>query len=581
MLVYGDHCELADPSERLDRIAAQLAQASTMEPGLRRHSLLVAALIDAGRVQQGLADADFALTGHDRRTDRTDAVGGLLMALAKSVRGSWDSGFAHAGELPSVPQLRELPAQVELRTPEGFAFYGVYPEAYDEAARRLKLSAAPRVIGIRSIGTTLAAMVAAALDAPPPVTLRPHGDPFEREVSIGLELEQELLSGDAHYVIVDEGPGQSGSSFGAVADWLESRGVPLERMAFLPSHGGSPGPQASEAHRRRWENAQRVPADFGQDLPQLLESWLTESIGELDAPLEDISGGEWRRLHYASELEWPAAAGPWERRKFIASASGGRFLVKFIGLGAVGERKLGMARTLHASGLAAEPIGLAHGFLVERWRDDSRPLVRGEKPISDVGRYIGARARLFPADEGSGASLNDLLHMSRRNVALALGDEIALLLDGWEPRLPQLSHRVVRIRTDNRLLPHEWLRSDGGRMIKADALDHHAGHDLIGCQDIAWDVAGAIVEFELDDHEPRELVLATERAAGRYVDHELLQFLQVAYVAFRIGQESLTSSQDSSEDSRHSSLRQRYIAQLHDLLHVSTGCATRRESLVG
>jgi hypothetical protein len=219
--------------------------------------------------------------------------------------------------------------------------------------------------------------------------------------------------------------------------------------------------------------------------------------------------------------------------------------------------------------------------LVERWRDDSRPLVRGEKPIADVGRYIGARARLFPADVGSGASLNDLLHMSRRNVALALGDEIALLLDGWEPRLPQLSHRVVRIRTDNRLLPHEWLRSDGGRMIKADALDHHAGHDLIGCQDIAWDVAGAIVEFELDDHESRELVLATERAAGRYVDHELLQLLQVAYLSFRVGQESLASSPDSSEDSRHSSLRQRYMAQLHDLLHVSTGHATRRESLVG
>jgi hypothetical protein len=33
---------------------------------------------------------------------------------------------------------------------------------------------------------------------------------------------------------------------------------------------------------------------------------------------------------------------------------------------------------------------------------------------------------------------------------------------------------------------------DLDRLLKTDALDYHAGHDPIGCQDIAWDIAGAI-----------------------------------------------------------------------------------------
>ena len=34
-------------------------------------------------------------------------------------------------------------------------------------------------------------------------------------------------------------------------------------------------------------------------------------------------------------------------------------------------------------------------------------------------------------------------------------------------------------------------------LLKTDALDHSEGHDLIGCQDIAWDVVGAATELEL------------------------------------------------------------------------------------
>src|SRR5438270_8657577 len=229
MLVFGDHCESADPHEGLRRIAEQLAAIAAMPAGIERHAKLVGALIQAGQLQQGVED----------KAGSCEDLSGLVYELAHCVMLSWDSGFAADGGLPRVP-LPALPKCVELTLPEGFAFYAVYPEAYIAAARKLQLTGPARVIGIRSIGTTLGGVVAAALGAPPPATVRPFGDPFARRV----ELPEAILDGEAHYVIVDEGPGLSGSSFGAVADWLEARGVPLARIAFVPSPDGDLGPRA-------------------------------------------------------------------------------------------------------------------------------------------------------------------------------------------------------------------------------------------------------------------------------------------------------------------------------------------------
>jgi hypothetical protein len=521
MLVYGDHRELADPRERLEALADQLARVASMPAGVDRHAGLVGALVDAGQLQQGVEDSGCQCA----------ALAEFVHRLAIAVLHSWDSGFAELIALPPVPPL-ELPAQVELRLPEGFAFYAVYPEAYAGAARRLRLSAPPRVIGIRSIGATLGAMVAAALQAPPAVTVRPFGDPFARRV----ELPSGLTDDPAHYVIVDEGPGLSGSSFGAVADALEQRGVPLGRIAFLPSHGGDPSPRASEVHRRRWARAQRVPAEF-------TPSFLVERFG----PLEVFATGA-----------------PFERLKYFATKNGERLLLKFAGLGAIGDRKLAMARALHAAGFTPEPLGLVHGFLVERWLEGARPLAADDAPVEAIGRYIGARARLFPAPGASGASVEELHTMCRRNIGLALGGAAARLADRWDGAT--LSPRVARVRTDNKLDRGEWLRLRDGRLLKTDAVDHHQAHDLIGCQDAAWDVAGAIVEFGLDADQERRLIDAT----GCVVDPELLEFYQLAYPAFRLGQALLNPAMGPSDANRESDLsRERYAVALRGPMNIA------------
>ena len=522
MLVYGDHRERVEPEERLQGLRERLPKIAAMAPGIERHGKLVGALVEAGQLLQGVADEGWPAVELNQ----------FVYRLAAAVVRSWDSRFAALGEIPWVPQV-DLPGEVELRLPEGFAFYAVYPEAYVEAARRLRLSAPPRVIGIRSIGTTLGATVAATLGAAPPLTLRPFGDPFARQV----ELPRGVPESDAHYLIVDEGPGLSGSSFGAVADALESRGVPLERIAFLPSHGGDLGSHASDAHRARWAKAQRAAAEFNT-------TWLAELFG----PLDNVTGSD-----------------PSERRKFLGRHKGERVLLKFAGLGSIGERKLAIARSLHASGFTPVPIGFVHGFLVERWCEGAKPLDGGEKPIAEIGRYIGARSRLFPAEETDGASIAELLTMCRRNISLTFGSDACRILDSFDTEA--LQARVRRVRTDNKLDRHEWLRLPGGKLVKTDAVDHHQTHDLIGCQDLAWDIGGAVTEFDLDAGETETLIASSGAAIGL----ELLDFCRIAYASFRLGRAVLAGQIGEAD---------RYRRSLHLLLDQHVCPETRQESLV-
>ncbi|MGE5562271.1 MAG: hypothetical protein ACM3ZV_03070 [Bacillota bacterium] len=582
MLVYGDRQERADPASRARAINRMLDRVAAMPAGVERHALLVAALDDAGRLLQGIADAQFEDEQRDRSTAATDELGASLLAIARALCRSWDSGFESIGELPRLAPRSDWPNEVELRVPEGYAFYAVYPEAYAEAARRLKLAAPPRVVAIRSIGTSLGAIAAAALDAPPAITVRPFGDPSAREISLDPRLERELLDGEFHYVIVDEGPGQSGSSFAGVAEWLEARGVPNERIALLPSHAGGPGSMASERRRRWWAQVQREVADFGERWPALIGSWCEQLLGPLDEPPRDIAGGTWRALHYVREEDWPAAVPAFERRKYLVRARGERFLVKFASLGGIGEDKLAIARTLHAEGVVPEPLGLVHGFLVEPWCEDASPLAAADTPLNEVARYIGTRARLLPASSGSGAEAEKLLEIARRNISLEFGERAGEAVERWSGRTGELNRRIVRVRTDNRLDRQEWLRTPSRALVKTDALDHHQGHDLVGCQDVAWDVAGALTELDPDQNDARALVAAVEHWAAREVDRELLEFCRLAYCAFRLGQarlgEGMTS--DCAERKRLRAAGDRYAAELQHLLE-SSSAATRHESSVG
>jgi hypothetical protein len=99
----------------------------------------------------------------------------------------------------------------------------------------------------------------------------------------------------------------------------------------------------------------------------------------------------------------------------------------------------------------------------------------------------------------------------------------------------KLRPHVRRIVTDNRLHTWEWLVTSDGALLKTDALDHARSHDLIGCQDVAWDVAGAIVEFAFDQSEADGVMQRVAYHSGEAVSRDLVAFLLPCYSAFQLG----------------------------------------------
>src|SRR4051812_17665560 len=229
-----------------------------------------------------------------------------------------------------------LPPAATLRVPEGFAYYALYPETYVESARILHEDYAPTracVIGLRSIGTTLAAVVHAALEsrgcAAWSCTLRPREHPFARDVRLGDTLADALRAEAARgaiFLVVDEGPGLSGSSFASAAEALSQIGVPSHRVVFLSSWDPSPGQLNSAAGQRAWSAHRRITVDATS---------IGISPGAFDTSgVVDYSAGKWRPAVYDDEREWPAIVPAHERWKVHVPAA--ERLLKFVGLGRFG-----------------------------------------------------------------------------------------------------------------------------------------------------------------------------------------------------------------------------------------------------
>ncbi|MDF2810657.1 MAG: hypothetical protein K0S56_1688 [Microvirga sp.] len=587
MLVYGDVTRLETVGEKRNLIETALCGAMDAGVGIERHAQLVSAFVTAGELVQGITDLEFQRTGFDTVSDAQAMGMGFLVDLALLLDQSWRGGFAPI-ELPNsiTRRLASLDGTVAIscRRAEGHAFYALYPEAYLQAAACSGLGADTQVIGIRSIGVGLAALVAARIGAEPPVTVRPVGNPLRRELKIGAGLADRLRTNPRRdFAVVDEGPGLTGSSFGAVADWLEANGVARHSIHFFPSHDNDLGPRASKVHRELWGSVARhvVSAEDVLLRPpggcRSLGDWLETLLGPLDCPLREISGGAWRAERYASTDEWPACNIQQERRKYVARAGGQSWLVKFVGLGEVGERKLQTGRLLDQAGFTPSIAGLRHGFLVEKWHGHApsldQVLFDRDRLIERIGAYLGFRARHLESVGSQGASLEGLAHMAVHNARMALGGSAADALAGVLSRWPELQHKVRPVDTDNRMHAWEWLIVDQ-QLLKTDALDHSTAHDLIGHQDIAWDVAGARVEFHLAPDETNRLCAIVEADSARVIDPDVLAYMQPCYLAFQLGAFAMAAEVIGAgeERARLQAMSARYAALLEAQLQAVTIC---------
>ena len=417
----------------------------------------------------------------------------------------------------------QLPRSITVRQPEGFAFYSVYPELYRDAAMRFLREHSPStciVIGIRSIGATLSRIVAETVHASFRFTVRPRGHPFNREVRLSAPLQDRLreMARLAWFLVVDEGPGLSGSSFISVASELERLGVPAQRIVLFPSHDPNPENFVSNKAKENWRRyplyVQPFPAD--RFVPP---------------GADDISGGAWRHLVFNNEADFPAVQ-PWhERRKYLHE---GR-MWKFAGLAHFGRSKYD--RALRLQEFCPVACEFRNGFLATEWLEAKPATLTGDL-LDTMAKYLAVVRAEFPT--GQPVPGEALERMIEQNT----GESVEAPQEG------------VVVGIDGRMLPHEWLQLPRG-YVKTDALDHHDDHFFPGCQDIAWDIAGAAVEwgFPVEALADRYLRLRQDATL-----HNRLPFYRTAYCAYRYGycQMALESLGDSVEGSRFRKLQPRY-----------------------
>ncbi len=122
--------------------------------------------------------------------------------------------------------------------------------------------------------------------------------------------------------------------------------------------------------------------------------------------------------------------------------------------------------------------------------------------------------------------IQNFLRMLEYNVQQEFGQE--LKLDGEELAS---AHEVL---TDGRMQPFEWIASRQGQLLKTDAISHGDNHFFPGPCDIAWDIAGAIVEWELDAAASEFLLRRFRQISGIDVS-ATLDIYMLAYCVFRLG----------------------------------------------
>ena len=464
---------------------------------------ILGALLRAGELECAISDAPRAESSQPLFSLLTDALADALLCKGLS---------------PHLPQVIEaiskapVPELLELSRPEGFAYYALHPVAY---ARVLdQLAGLPEhlvVIGIRSIGTTLSAMAAAAarLRHVPVsrITVRPGGHPYNRETQ--FTAEQSLAIGDAisrcaDFLIVDEGPGLSGSSFLSVAEALERTGVAAAKITMICGHQPNPDGLCSNNAAERWRRYRSVAAAPDPQRPAGTEVF--------------VGTGEWRKLLFESSCRWPESWIGMERLKYLSAGEPPR-LFKFAGLAHYGDPVIEREQAVAERGFGPALQRESDGFVSYPWIEGRPGSARdlSSSVLARLAEYCAFRASAFSADD---ADLGAVQEMAEHNLA-QLGQNIPVSLKVERP-----------VIVDGRMQPHEWVFTTSGQMLKTDSGSHGDDHFFPGPTDMAWDLAGAIVEWRMGAQPASSFLERYHAASGDDAVPRIEDFVR-AYTAFR------------------------------------------------
>jgi hypothetical protein len=583
MLVFGDPKFSAPLSELFETFRARVRRMT-----LSSLDDLRSLLIFAGQLEQAVSDRANS-SAVERKLEAaslnlTNTLANLFCRKFISGKDAGEKGAIIAALDRMAETLASAPALgrecVTAKIPEGYAFYALFPEQYCMTtlnwARQHPQESEALVVGIRSIGTSLSAVVKETLCLngvrASRFTVRPGGHPFQRQLTLdAISIDEKIP-----LLIVDEGPGISGSSMATVAEAFSSIGC--RNVFFLPGHRNDPSsgsPNIMEIWRRVPRLVTSIEEVKWSDL-SLEDSLLAharkfvENISQCES-IQNVSAGLWQKCLPAAEVEWPTSPPQFERLKYLCRGpEGSSVLWKFIGLhsGSDGadasEKVLARLSRLASAGYCPQPLGTFRGFVGLPWIEGvrlTRAAANDASLLHRIGNYIVDAAQPPLAPWQSKIAIERIAEMLHWNTKESLGEDFA-----------QLTKALAEVAFDagddlgygdGHLAPHEWIRAADGTIYKLDAEGHSADHTLVGEQSVLWDIAGACVEWDLNSQAAALFFDAIEAREVR-VNLDALAFYRAAYAAFRVGLFSLGISQiaDEQEKARFAKGRAFYLKQL-------------------
>jgi hypothetical protein len=464
------------------------------------------ALLIAGELESGLQDTGWP---------SSHCAVAITDALAESLLGTSRQKQSTLWKAIREIESKTLPRRVETSSQEGFIYYALHPFDFAEAASEMGDQKSVAVVGIRSIGTVLSAVCAAAIGqqggTATRITVRPIGHPYDRVVRL-TEPETRWIDEQRQkrstFLVVDEGPGLSGSSFLSTAEALVSCGVKTEEIVLLGTHEVNPEQLCSPNAAERWRQFKwrKAPSSIMRDYSHL----------------RPLGAGEWRRMLLGADCEWPACWPEMERLKFFSND--GKYLLKFEGLGQFGRQARDRAQALAKAGFGPGSETAGDGMTAYQFISGisfTREKL-SQQVLDRLVDYCAFRLSAFSCDTSHTSKLGEI---TRFNFSQEFGRD---------PQIPDASLQTSRpVCVDGRMQPHEWIAGRDGRILKVDANTHGDDHFLPGPTDIGWDVAGTIEEWHLTS-EARDFVLKSFRKRTGQDLRGRIDAFCLAYAVFKM-----------------------------------------------
>ena len=191
----------------------------------------------------------------------------------------------------------------------------------------------------------------------------------------------------------------------------------------------------------------------------------------------------------------------------------------------VGWGWLGYHAALSAQGLSEfvpKVFGVRQGMMYSEWvrngHDWSKELKDEGDIVKKVSGYICRRTNLLRLNENPSTFLSKYRESGMQSVAIILsnvfGPKVSKLKRDWVRNQLEKFECPVPVLTDSRMAKNEWVDAEMG-LLKTD-FEHHgfsktASHNIA---DPAYDIAAAMLEFELSDEGKKNLIHTYIRETG-------------------------------------------------------------------